>query len=70
MYMDGTLNEYQKLSIEESKELISMLYKEVELYGGVFSFIWHNSTIGGLGIWKNWEEVLEHTLNLNKHNES
>ena len=70
MYMDGTLNEYEKLSIEESKELISMLYKEVELFGGVFSFIWHNSTIGGVGIWKNWEEVLEHTLNLNKNNES
>jgi len=69
VYMDGTLNEYLNLSIEESKSLIQKLFEEVKTYGGDFSFIWHNSTIGGQGIWKGWESVLDYTINLNHNNE-
>ena len=69
LYMDGTLNEYLNLSIEDSKDIIKKLYCEVKTYGGNFSFIWHNSTIGGQGIWKGWENVLDYSLNLNQKNE-
>lgn len=65
-YMDGTLNEYQKLSIEEAKSEIAMLFEEVEEFGGEFSFIWHNSTIGDYGKWKGWREVLEYSLTCKK----
>ncbi|MDG1841000.1 MAG: polysaccharide deacetylase family protein [Crocinitomicaceae bacterium] len=69
VYMDGTLNEYLNLSIGESKNRIQELFEEVKTYGGDFSFIWHNSTIGGQGIWNGWEDVLDYTINLKSPHE-
>jgi hypothetical protein len=66
-YMDGTLNEYMNLSIEDSKIKIKELYKEIEKFGGEFLFIWHNETINNLGKWKEWDQVLNFTLNISKN---
>ena len=54
---------------EYHKNRIQELFEEVKTYGGDFSFIWHNSTIGGQGIWNGWEEVLDYTINLKSPNE-
>lgn len=61
-YMDGTLLEYQKLSIEESLEVVSDLVREVKTYGGVFCFVWHNETLAEAGKWKGWKRVFDYTL--------
>jgi hypothetical protein len=63
-FMDGTLNEYLKLKPEAAKEKISALFSEVKNFGGEFSFIWHNETIGDYGIWKGWSEVYEWSIGL------
>jgi len=66
VFMDGTLNEYMKLNPEEAIERIDLLYKEVLEYGGEFSFIWHNETIGDYGIWKGWPKVFDYSVSLNE----
>jgi hypothetical protein len=63
-YMDGTLNEYLKLSPLMANLKIEELFLEVKKYGGQFSFIWHNETISEYGIWKGWSSVLDYTLTL------
>ena len=67
--MDGTLNEYLKLTVDESKTIIKELYDEIENFGGEFSFIWHNETINNMGKWEGWLEVLRYTLSLKKDDE-
>lgn len=63
-YMDGTLNQYLKISPEFSKLKIKKLVEEVKKYGGDFCFIWHNETISEFGIWKGWKSVFDYTLSL------
>jgi hypothetical protein len=63
-FMDGTLNEYMKLSPEVAKKKIEVLFDEVRKFGGDFSFIWHNETIGDYGIWKGWSEVFDFSISL------
>ena len=64
-FMDGTLNEYLKLTPKEAIKKIQLLFDEVKKYGGQFSFIWHNETIGNYGIWKDWSEVFDFSIDLN-----
>lgn len=61
-YMDGTLLEYKKLTIDQSLEAVHQLVEEVKRYGGTFCFIWHNETLAEAGKWKGWKRVFDYTL--------
>jgi hypothetical protein len=61
-YMDGTLNEYMKLSPNQAIEEVKRLKALVKVYGGTFSFIWHNETLGFKHHWKGWESVFEESV--------
>jgi hypothetical protein len=61
VYMDGTLHQYMRLSVEEAKNMVQILVNTVKQYGGDFICIWHNETIAGQGIWKNWKQVFLYT---------
>jgi len=57
--MDGTLNQYLKLSPLEAVERISRLNAEVRKVNGTFITLWHNESLGEMRHWKNWREVYE-----------
>ncbi len=61
-YMDGTLNEYMKLSPNQAIEEVKRLKALVKEYGGTFSFIWHNETLGFKHHWKTWEPVFKESI--------
>ena len=61
-YMDGTLNEYLKLSPEQAIEEVRKLKRVVKEFGGTFSFIWHNETLGFKRHWSGWEPVFEESI--------
>ncbi len=62
VYMDGTLNQHLGYSPDKSKKVVEELINQVIRYGGTFCCIWHNDTIGENGIWKDWKQVLDHTI--------
>jgi hypothetical protein len=57
--MDGTLNQYLKLSPLEAIEYIRRLNSEVRKVNGTFISLWHNESLGEIHNWKNWREVYE-----------
>lgn len=58
-YMDGTLNQYMKLSIDEALIKVDLLKSEVKNVDGLFIGVWHNETLNDIGIWKGWKAVFE-----------
>lgn len=61
-YMDGTLNEYLNLTPEKAIHEVRQLKAKIQQYGGTFSFIWHNETLGFRHHWKGWEPVFEASI--------
>ena len=61
MYMDATLQYYQKMSIEKAKKEIQELIKTTQLVGGNFISIWHNNSLCEQAEWRGWRELYEYT---------
>jgi hypothetical protein len=57
--MDGTLNEYLKLSPNEAIEKINKIISEIKKVNGTFISLWHNSSLSEQKKWYGWTEVYE-----------
>lgn len=45
--MDGTLDQYMRLDIDKSWEVVRRLIDTVERYNGIFTLLWHNTYMKG-----------------------
>ena len=60
--MDGTLNEYMELPIDDAQYLVKELLDYVKEVDGVFISLWHNETLCDNRHWKDWKQVYEYTI--------
>ncbi len=60
--MDGTLNEYMELPIDDAQYLVKEIIDYVKEVDGVFISLWHNETLGNNRNWKDWRQVYEYTI--------
>ncbi|MBN4072752.1 polysaccharide deacetylase family protein [Crocinitomix catalasitica] len=61
-YMDGALKDYLGLKPLEARLEVEELIENVEDVGGVFMFVWHNSSINNHAEWKGWRKLLDYTM--------
>jgi hypothetical protein len=55
--MDGTLNQYLKISPDEAQSVIKKIIEEVKKVNGTFISLWHNESLSEIREWKGWREV-------------
>lgn len=55
--MDGTLNQYMKLSPVEALDECKKLIEEVKKVNGTFISLWHNESLSEIREWKGWRDV-------------
>lgn len=67
--MDVTLKNYMKLNVLTAIKEIEKLATPVKQYGGEFSSLWHNESLGSLPEWKGWSDVYEAMTSFCKTNE-
>jgi hypothetical protein len=60
--MDGTLNDYLKLSPDGAIKKIEQLMNEVKKVNGTFISLWHNEALSDEKRWKGWRKVYESML--------
>lgn len=64
--MDGTLNQYLKLSPEEAIAEIVKINQEVRQVNGLFVSLWHNESLSEIRNWKSWTKVYEKLIEIAK----
>ena len=62
--MDGTLNQYLKLTPKEGLKEIEYLIRKVKKVDGLYVSLWHNSSLFETHIWKGWRTVYKEMLHM------
>jgi len=60
--MDGTLNEYLELPVDDAQYLVKDLMDRVKKVNGTFISLWHNETVSDNRHWQDWKQVYEFTI--------
>ena len=60
--MDGTLNEYMELPVDDAQYLVKELIDRVKKVNGTFISLWHNETVSDNRHWNQWKQVFEYTI--------
>ena len=60
--MDGTLNQYLKLSPSTAFSRVIDLYEEVKEVKGTFITLFHNDALSNMRHWKGWEDVFKEVV--------
>lgn len=60
--MDGTLNEYMDLTVDDAQYLLKELIDRLRDVNGCFISLWHNETLSDNRHWKGWKDVYEYML--------
>lgn len=55
--MDGTLNQYEKLTAKEAIKKTVKITDEIKKVNGTFVSLWHNSSLSEVKEWKDWSKV-------------
>ncbi len=61
-YMDVTLQQYKRLTPDESFEMIEKLIDETRNVGGLFVCLWHNTSLTGKNEWEGWRSLFEKVI--------
>ena len=71
--MDSMLLYHKNVPASEAFNAFKQVIDEVKKVNGTFYHIWHNESIGNIGIWKDWKnvftEVIEYAVSLQRKNE-
>jgi hypothetical protein len=70
IFMDVTMRQYEKLTVESAKAKIDTVWRELNITGGRLCFVWHNSSFCEDDGWADWKIVFEHFLQLEKYENS
>ncbi|HEX8546932.1 MAG TPA: polysaccharide deacetylase family protein [Cytophagaceae bacterium] len=62
--MDSTLKKYLHVRSKDVITYLLPLVESIKKTGGTFMFIFHNESMGGGKVWKNWGEVYERFIKL------
>lgn len=62
--MDTSLKKYHKLRSKEVLPFVKHYVDQVKNVGGDFVFIFHNESIAGTKMWKNWGDMYEKVIKL------
>lgn len=60
--MDGSLRDYQKLSLQESEKILMQKISYIKSTNGCFQLLIHNDIMSEKGRWSGWSKLIENVL--------